>query len=66
MEDTIWLFFANVNGMSSWLWNNYKAERLKYVFQQYGIDSAGLQEVCINWSPFKLSQTTASLLRDGT
>jgi len=51
--------------MSFWLRNNYKAERLKYLFEQYGIDTMGLQEVCINWSKFKSSQTLALLLRHG-
>ena len=64
-DDAIRLFSANMNSMSFWLRDNYKAERLKHVLQQYGVDSAGIQEVCINWSAFKSSQTMASLLRYG-
>ena len=64
-DDAIRLFSANMNSMSFWLRGNYKAERLKHVLQQYGVDSAGIQEVCINWSAFKSSQTMASLLRYG-
>ena len=63
-EVAIRLFSVNVNGMSFWLRNNYRAEILKYVFRQYGIDLAGFH-VCINWSAFKPSQTLASLLCGG-
>ena len=51
-EDAIRLF---------WLRRNYKAGRLKFVFQQYGIDVAGLKEIFINRSLFKASQITVSL-----
>ena len=64
-DDAIRFFSGNVNGLSFWLSRNYKAERLKYVFEQHGIDTMGLQEVCINWKAFKASQTLASLLRSG-
>ena len=64
-DNAIRFFGHNINSMSFWLTHNYKAERLKYVFEQYGIDTMGLQEVCINWSKFKSSQTLASLLRHG-
>ena len=63
--NTLRFYGHNVNSMSFWLRHNYKAERLKYLFAQYGIDTMGLQEVCINWSMFKSSQTLASLLRHG-
>ena len=53
----------NVNSMSFWLRDNYKAERLKFLLKKYSIDTAGLREVCINWVALKLSQTMASLLR---
>ena len=53
----------NVNSMSYWLRDNYKAERLKFLLKKYNIDTAGLQEVCINWAALKPSQTMASLLR---
>ena len=64
-DNAIRFFGHNINSMSFWLNYNYKAERLKYIFEQYGIDTMGLQEVCINWSKFKSSQTLASLLRHG-
>ena len=53
----------NINRMSFWLKDNYKAERLKFTFGKYRVDIAGLQEVCINWSEFKVSQAIASILR---
>ena len=51
--------------MSFWLSSNYKAERLKYLLQQYQIDATGLQEVCINWSALHRKNTLADLLRYG-
>ena len=57
---------ATTSTASFWLQNNFNAERLKDLFEQYGINTMGLQEVCINWSKFKSSaQTLASLLRHG-
>ena len=52
-----------MNSMSYWLNNNHKAERLNYVYDQYGIDAAGLQEVCINWLALPTSKTIAQILR---
>ena len=49
--------------MSFWLKDKYKAERLKFIFEKYGVDIAGLQGVCINWSEFKASQKIASIVR---
>jgi len=54
---------VNINIMSFWLKYNYKAKRLKFIFEKYGVDIAGLQEVYINWSKFKASQIIASILR---
>ena len=65
LPTAIRFFSANINGLRYWHTNNYKANRLKHVFQQYGVDSCGLQEVCLNWSAFKPSQTLATLLRNG-
>ena len=65
LPTAIRFFSANINGLKYWHKNNYKANRLKHVFQQYGVDSCGLQEVCLNWSAFKPSQTLTSLLRNG-
>ena len=52
-----------MNIMSYWMNNNHKADRLKYVYDQYGINAAGLQEVCINWSALPTSKTIAQILR---
>ena len=41
-DDVLRFFSHNINSMSYWLRGNYKAERLKYLFKQYGIDSIGL------------------------
>ena len=49
--------------MSFWQRDNYKADRLKFIFEKYGVHAAGLQEVCINWSEFKASKTITSILR---
>ena len=54
---------VNINSMSFWQRDNYKADRLKFILEKYGVDAVGLQEVCINWSEFKASQTVASILR---
>ena len=63
-DDVLRFFSHNINSMTYWKKGNYKAERLKYLFKQYDIDSIGLQEVCINWSALKPSETLAALLRD--
>ena len=62
-SEAIRLMSQNVNSMSYWLRDNYKAERLKFLLKKYNIDTAGLQEVCINWAALKSSQTMASPLR---
>ena len=62
-EEVVRVLGVDVNSMSFWLKDNYKAKLLKYILEKYGVDIAGLQEVCINWSNFKSSQTLASILR---
>ena len=62
-DKDISLLSVNVNSMSYWLNNNHKSERLKYLYDQCGIDSAGLQEMCINWSALPTSKTIAQILR---
>ena len=47
-SESIRFMSQNVNSMSYWLRDNYKAERLKFLLKKYNIDTAGLQEVCIN------------------
>ena len=61
-SEAIRFISQNVNSMSYWLRDNYKAERLKFLLKKYNIDKAGLQEVCINWAALKPSQAMASLL----
>ena len=58
-------FSTNVNGLSFWQQSNYKRERLEFIFDKYKIDTMGLQEVCVNWTNFKPSQSMASMLRKG-
>ena len=40
-------------------------KRLKWTMSNYKIDSMGIQEVGVNWHNFKMSNTLASLLRQG-
>ena len=54
---------VNINSMSFWQRDNYKTDRPKFIVEKYGVDEAGLQEVCINWSELKASQTITSILR---
>ena len=48
---------VNINSLSYWSKESNKAA-LRYAFQKYGVDSVGLQEVCMNWAkvptPFHL------------
>ena len=62
-SEAIRFMSQNVNSMSYWLRDNYKAEQLKFLLKQYNINTAGFQEVCINWAALKPSQTMVSLLR---
>ena len=43
-------FRANINSLAYWSRYSNKADRLRYIFDKYGIDLAGLQEVCVNWA----------------
>ena len=63
-EEAVRVLGLNINSLKFWQKENHKAERLKFIFEKYGVDTTGLQDVCINWSNFKASQTLASLLRD--
>ena len=49
-EDDIRFMGANINSLTYWSKKSNKAARLQYVFQKYGVDSAGLHEVCMNWA----------------
>ena len=47
-DNELSFFSANINSLAYWSRYSNKADRLRYVFDKYGIDSAGLQEVCLN------------------
>ena len=53
----------NVNSLAHWSRESNKAERLKYIFEKYSIDAAGLQEVCMNWAQLPSPMTLAQILR---
>ena len=53
---------VNINGLAYWSKESNKATRLQYVFQKYGVDSAGLQEVCMNWAKVPQSKSLANSL----
>ena len=52
----------NMNSLAHWSRESNKAERLKHIFKKYSIDSAGLQEVCMNWAQLPLPLTLAQIL----
>ena len=37
---------------------------MRHIFEKYGIDLAGLQEVCVNWAQLPASKTLAQILRN--
>ena len=47
-ENDLTFLSINVNSLTHWSQKNNKAERLKHIFEKYNIDSAALQEVCMN------------------
>ena len=63
-DDDLTFLGANINSLAYWSRYSNKAERLKHIFAKYGIDSAGLQEVCINWAQVPASKTLAQMLRN--
>ena len=62
-EEAIRVLDLNINTLSFWKKDNYKAEWLKFILKIYGVDTAGLEEVCINWCGFKAPQTLVLLLQ---
>ena len=54
---------VNVNSLTHWSQESNRAESLKHIFKKYSIDSAGLQEVCMNWAQLPPSMTLAQILR---
>ena len=49
-ENNLTFLSINVNSLAHWSRESNKAERHKHIFKKYSIDSAGLQEVCMNWA----------------
>ena len=47
-DKDVTFFSANINSLAYWPKYNNKAERLKQVFNEYRVNSSGLQEVCVN------------------
>ena len=55
---------VNINSLSYWSKSSNKAARLRYIVQEYGVDSVGLQEVCVNWAKLPPSKSLAEALRE--
>ena len=55
---------VNINSLSHWSKNSNKAARLRHIIQEYGVDSVGLQEVCVNWEKLPPSKSLAESLRE--
>ena len=53
----------NPNGLPQWSRENHKADRLKFMVQEYDPDTVGLQELCQNPYASKASLTVADMLR---
>ena len=47
-EEAVRVLGSNINSLSFCQKENYKAERLKFILEKYGVDTMGLQEVYIN------------------
>ena len=54
-DNVFWFLSININGLLFWLQRNHKAELLKLLLKRYNVECLGLQEICINWSKFKVS-----------
>ena len=65
-DEDVTFMGVNINSLAYWSKENNKAACLRYVFQEYGVDSAGLQEVCVNWVKVTQSKSLANSLRDTT
>ena len=55
---------VDINSLAYWSKESNKAARLQYVFQEYGVDSAGLHKVCVNWAKVPQSKSLANSLQD--
>ena len=47
-DDNVTFFGANINSLAYWSKESNKAARLRHLFQEYEVDTAGLQEICVN------------------
>jgi len=47
-DDALTFLSANLNSLAYWSRYSNKADQLRHTFGKYGIDSAALQEVCVN------------------
>ena len=63
-DDNVTFLSADLNSLAYWSRYSNKADRLRDIFAKYGIDSAGLQEVCVNWAQLPASKTLAQILRN--
>ena len=63
-DEDVTFMGVNTNSLAYWSKDSNKAARLKYVFQEYGVDSAGLQEVCMNWAKVPQSKSLAKSLQE--
>ena len=54
-DEDVTFMGVNINSLAYWSKESNKAARLRYVFQEYGVDTVGLQEVCVNWAKVRQS-----------
>ena len=47
-KDDVTCLGVNINSLAYWSKESNKAARLRHIIQEYGVDSASLQEVCVN------------------
>ena len=62
-DEDVTFMGVNINSLAYWSKESNKAARLKYVFHEYGVDAAGMQEVCVNWAKLPQSKSLANSLR---
>ena len=54
---------VNINSLTYWSKERNNTAQMRHVFQKYGVDSASLQEVCMNWAKVLQSKSLANSLR---
>ena len=62
-DDDVTCFGANINILAYWSKKSNKVARLRHLFQEYEVDTAGLQEICVNWAKLGPPKTIAEFLR---